>query len=108
MAVIPGTLVNWRSRIAQKDAADVGRLAQNWSSWAGNGLPRFAWFDDLRFGPVELSARHFELAAVRTGHFDAGLLGIEEDPFRVRAATGANNVALASLPIDGACVFHAL
>ena len=65
-----------------------------------------ARFDDLCLGLIELSPKHLELAAVRTGHFDAGFLAVK-NPFRVRAAAHANDVALAALGIDDACVFHA-
>ena len=66
-----------------------------------------ARFDDLCLGLIELSPKHLELAAVRTGHFDAGFLAVNKNPFRVRAAAHANDVALAALGIDDACVFHA-
>ena len=67
-----------------------------------------ARFDDLCLGLIELSPKHLELAAIRTGDFDPGFLAVDENPFRIRAAAHANDVALASLGIKDAWVFHAL
>jgi hypothetical protein len=57
---------------------------------------------------IELSPKHLELAAFRTGYFDPRFLAVDKNPFRIRAAACADDVALASLRIDCTCVFHAL
>jgi hypothetical protein len=75
---------------------------------SGDPSIALARLDNFRLGVVELSPKHLELAAIRTGDFDPGFLAVDENPFRIRAAAHANDVALASLAIKDAWVFHAL
>ena len=66
-----------------------------------------ARFYDLGLGLIKLRSKHLEVAAVRTGHFDPSFLAVDKDPFRVSTAACADDVALAPLGIDCACIFHA-
>jgi hypothetical protein len=73
-----------------------------WLLVVTSGVPSLpiARLDEFRLGLIELSAKHLELAAVRTGYFDAGFIAVDKNPFSVCTAAGAKNVTLAALGID--------